>query len=261
MTESEWLASTDPQAMLQFLSGKASDRKLRLFACACVRSIRQHLIEPAGRDALQVSERYADGDASPRQLAKAGRSAENAWTAKNNAQPQAYALSRAAGEVGGLLITAIDAAKSCTDKEAFDTAWSANICAAHVTGRQAAILAVPATYDDPDTYVREELAGRLKQYACQSGFLHDIIGNPFRPMPALPAPVLSWHDRLVPRLAQSIYDERLLPEGTLDNSRLAILSGALLDASCKDETLLGHLWSPGPHVRGCFAVDIILGRS
>ena len=47
----------------------------------------------------------------------------------------------------------------------------------------------------------------------------------------------------------------------LGNSRLAILADALLDTGCDDEGLLGHLRSPGPHVRGCWAVDVILGKS
>jgi len=39
VTEKEWLACTDPTTMLEFLGGKAGDRKLRLFACACVRRV------------------------------------------------------------------------------------------------------------------------------------------------------------------------------------------------------------------------------
>ena len=88
-----------------------------------------------------------------------------------------------------------------------------------------------------------------------------VFGNPFRPPPPLPPAVLAWSDRLVPRLAQAIYDDRRLPEGTLDPARLGILADALLDAGCEDEELLGHLRSTGPHVRGCFAIDLILGRS
>src|ERR1700720_2978691 len=60
MTEAEWLACTDPTPMLKFLRGKASDRKLRLFACACCRRY-CHMLTPETLDALRVAERFADG--------------------------------------------------------------------------------------------------------------------------------------------------------------------------------------------------------
>jgi hypothetical protein len=91
--------------------------------------------------------------------------------------------------------------------------------------------------------------------------LRDIFGNPFRPSPTLPPAVLAWNDRTIPRLAEAVYEERKMPEGTLDPARLAILADALLDAGCDDEALLAHLRGPGPHVRGCWAVDLILGKS
>jgi hypothetical protein len=71
---------------------------------------------------------------------------------------------------------------------------------------------------------------------------------------------LNWHDGTVRRIAQAIYDERRLPAGTLDTGRLAILADALLDAGCDNEELLQHCRSAGPHVRGCWAVDLILGK-
>jgi hypothetical protein len=80
-------------------------------------------------------------------------------------------------------------------------------------------------------------------------------------LPPLTTAVLAWNDRTGPRLAQAAYDDRHLPEGTLDPARLGILADALLDAGCDDEELLAHLRSPGPHVRGCCAVDAVLGRS
>jgi hypothetical protein len=56
------------------------------------------------------------------------------------------------------------------------------------------------------------------------------------------------------KIAQAIYDDRRF-------SDLPILADALEDAGCRDPEILGHLRSPGPHARGCFALDVILGRS
>ena len=83
--------------------------------------------------------------------------------------------------------------------------------------------------------------------------LRDIISNPFRPSPLLPPTVLAWHDRTICRIAEGIYVER-----TFD--RLPILHDALLDAGCDDETILSHCRSEGPHVRGCWVIDLILGK-
>jgi hypothetical protein len=60
-------------------------------------------------------------------------------------------------------------------------------------------------------------------------------------------------------LARAAYDQRLMPRGELDSARLAVLADALLDASCTAAEVLGHLRGPGPHVRGCVAVDLSLG--
>jgi hypothetical protein len=62
-------------------------------------------------------------------------------------------------------------------------------------------------------------------------------------------------------LARAAYDHRILSAGTLDPTRLAMLADALLDAGCDDADLLGHLRSAGPHVRGCFVLDALLGLS
>jgi hypothetical protein len=62
-------------------------------------------------------------------------------------------------------------------------------------------------------------------------------------------------------LARSAYEQRELPAGTLDVARLGVLADALEEAGCADAGLLGHLRGPGPHVRGCWAVDLLLGKS
>jgi len=60
MNEQEWLACTDPEPMLEFLRGKASERKLRLFFCACCRG-KHYTICPQGLAAVTVAEAVADG--------------------------------------------------------------------------------------------------------------------------------------------------------------------------------------------------------
>jgi hypothetical protein len=90
--------------------------------------------------------------------------------------------------------------------------------------------------------------------------LRCIFVNPFRPVTISPA-VLTWNDAVVVRLAQAAYEERHLPAGTLDNSRLAVLADALEEAGCTSEDILDHLRGPGTHVRGCWPVDLCLGKS
>ncbi|HEY7428983.1 MAG TPA: hypothetical protein VH682_32430 [Gemmataceae bacterium] len=97
--------------------------------------------------------------------------------------------------------------------------------------------------------------------AFQCSLILDLFGNTFRPSLPLPPAVLAWHDAVVVRLAQAAYDERHLPSGTLDNSRLAVLADALEEGGCTDADILGHLRGPGPHVRGCWSVDLCLGKS
>ncbi|MBI1915699.1 MAG: hypothetical protein HYS12_13350 [Planctomycetes bacterium] len=91
--------------------------------------------------------------------------------------------------------------------------------------------------------------------------VRDVIANPFRPLPLLDKGVLAWSGGIIPRLAQAIYDDRHLPTGTLDAERLAVLADALEDAGLTEAELLGHLRKPGPHFRGCWPVDLLLGRS
>lgn len=67
MTEGEWNTCTDSRPMLKFLQGKASERKLRLFACACCRSV-WHLLTETCHQAVQAAEQYGDGEGTLEQL-------------------------------------------------------------------------------------------------------------------------------------------------------------------------------------------------
>jgi hypothetical protein len=87
--------------------------------------------------------------------------------------------------------------------------------------------------------------------------LRCIAGNPFRPISVDPAIVTPT----VASLARAAYDEPLLPSGEIEGDRLAVLSDALEEAGCDDADILAHLRVPGPHVRGCHILDLLLGLS
>src|SRR5262245_38322332 len=79
MTEAEWLTCAEPQQILRFLRGKATERKLRLLACACVRQIWYLLAEGHGRWAVEVADLHADGLVGDQELMAA---CENAIKAR-----------------------------------------------------------------------------------------------------------------------------------------------------------------------------------
>jgi hypothetical protein len=85
---------------------------------------------------------------------------------------------------------------------------------------------------------------------CERDFLrtlHDIIGNPFRPVPFDPR----WKTADVVGLARGIYEDRAF-------ERMPLLADALMDAGCADERVIAHCREPGAHYRGCWAVDAVL---
>lgn len=277
MTESDWLTSADPQRMLEVVQFGApgmenvpylaTPRKLRLFAVACCRQVWDGvgcgncpvgdvpdpycpnchgtgyiggLTDERSRRAVEVAERYADGEATEKQMAHWRQRFEH-----DHPDPP---------EWGWLLVH-----NACRDLRYFGD----NLV---------------------NTY-------RFIQPAIQAALLRDIFGNPWRPVakycrrcdgtgkliiPALPrgwqycphcngrrhplAGCFEWRDGTVPRLAQAAYDDRRA-DGTLDPTRLMVLADALEEAGCADTEILGHLRGPGPHVRGCWALDLILGRS
>jgi hypothetical protein len=90
--------------------------------------------------------------------------------------------------------------------------------------------------------------------ASQCDLLRDLF--PYR-LPSIPPQCLRPE---VVQLAQVAYQERLLPSSELDSACLTILADALEEAGCTDQALLSHLRTPGFHVRGCWAVDLILAK-
>jgi hypothetical protein len=89
--------------------------------------------------------------------------------------------------------------------------------------------------------------------ARSRSLLHCVFGNPFKSS-ALDPSWLDWNGSTVVKLAQGIYDDRAF-------DRLPVLADALEEAGCHDADILGHCRHPGPHVRGCWVVDLLTGRN
>ena len=95
---------------------------------------------------------------------------------------------------------------------------------------------------------------RASEFPYQAAVARCIF-NPF--VIAIPA----WQSPTALALAQAAYEERVMPNCELELQRLCILADAIEDAGCSDTELLAHLRGPGPHYRGCWAVDAVLGRA
>jgi hypothetical protein len=92
--------------------------------------------------------------------------------------------------------------------------------------------------------------GLARDAARQAELLRCVLGNPFRPVTLDP----SWLTSTVASLAQGIYAERAF-------DRLPILCDALQDAGCDSADILDHCRGPGPHARGCWVIDLVLGEA
>jgi hypothetical protein len=265
MTEREWLACADPVEMLEFLRDKASGRKLRLFACACCRRVWHIMNHKAGQDAVCVAEHFADGFSSQDEMQIAFNAAfaqaetmVNAWSsaqldARQRLETQ-QELSRT--ETDAYWIDFRNYATTNLNASAYyAAAWSATIrFDPHGPSYDAADAAAGINSSPGDDY--EDRAAFECERSVQSVILRDIIFNPFRHIAINPM----WLTPTVTNFAQSAYDERIMPSGELDPARLAVLSDALEESGCDNAAILGHLRSPGPHVRGCWIIDLLLGK-
>jgi hypothetical protein len=229
MDEGQWLTCENPQRMLEFLRGRASNRKRRLFAVACCRLAWRQTTDGRAGEAMTLAERYADEAATAVELraacAAAWEAAKAAWSFGRTAEG---ALARAA------------AAAAAPDRK---------------YARSARIGLDPVLIGSR-SIARDAVGGPR----AQAQLLRDLFGNPFRPPPPIDPHWLTWEAGTVKRLAQAAYDERDLPAGTLDQDRLAVLADALEEAGCQDVQILGHLRSGGEHYRGCHILDTLLGK-
>jgi hypothetical protein len=197
--------------MIRLLEHRTSERKVRLFGCACCRRIWHLLTDGRSRAAVEASQRFADGLCSTDEL-----------------QSTAGAASAAVLEAEGALWAG-----------GSRQALAAASAAARTATWEAARLALEAA------------EGSREERLAQCSLLRDLF-HPFYSGVVAPA-WRSWNGGAIALLAQAIYDD-----GGFD--RLPILADMLEDAGCADRAILDHCRGPGPHIRGCWIVDRILGK-
>jgi len=223
-SEEDWLAGTDPQELLRFVRKRASDRKLRFFACACCRRIWHLLPDPRSRAAIETGERFADGCASLEELSAACDAADSAFTELDDRHG---------------LETAASAATSTCEIEDMG-------CFAASAAHEAALCAGAGLAG------WELRVARRRARRDQCRILRDIVGNPFRPVLLDPA-WQHWREGTIVQLATAIHDQ-------LGFDALPVLADALEEAGCTNPEVLGHCRGSGPHIRGCWVVDLLIGK-
>jgi hypothetical protein len=237
MTETEWLVCEDTKPMLEFLRDRASSRKLCLFAACCCRHIWPHLVRRS-RKGVEVAERYFEGRAREAALNAAIAEATTAFEEFPDNTIEHY----------------VSFAASLVPVNDVEEADAVAYTVAKVIGYFAAY---PDESIEPTDETEALYAARLQlEQTRQCRVLQCIVGNPFRPVHLPPehrtSPIVA--------LARAASDERQLPSGELDPQRLAVLADALEETGAPGE-MVAHLRSPGPHVRGCFVIDLCLGLS
>jgi hypothetical protein len=243
MTQEQWFAESNPDKLLAFVSRSgrpiARDRRCRLFACACARSVWQ-LLPTDARSALQISERLAEGHATPTDmLAAAVRLPEVTAT------PTQCAIAAAGWASGaipwfawpnphdGLQFSPAEAARLATRAIASTTVGRA-----------------PPGPSTPEWWHRGWNRVYHDARARQAAILRDI----FPPPGDAPRLDREWLTSTVSAIARQM-------DQTGDFSAAPILADALQDAGCTDETVLQCCRAAGTvHVRGNWVVDLVMGR-
>jgi hypothetical protein len=286
MTEAEWLASEDPAEMLGLFAPEGaigiSPRKLRLFACACVRQAWGRLTDPRSRAAVEVAELFADGGATEGSLRVARGAADDA---------------HADGPDDDRVVTIYDAWACCL----LDIGEGARLVLTTPHSSPPAVMAALLRDIVGNPWRPVWWADDPKKHARPRATFGGPSDDGAKGHPARVEMRRAWLTPTVLALARAAYDERVrvwkgrihdhdeetgyIDTGTLDPARLAVLADALEEAGCDSEDLLMHLrgWGrcfcrtgpshgmeelcggrgwlkAGPHVRGCWAVDLVLGK-
>jgi hypothetical protein len=273
MSPAEWLMTWGDHEQIERLQRRLSHRKERLFVAACCRQVLHLVPEEPCRLAVEAAEAFADGQISARKLRLVRRAAEasrgvllHEWRAGGVAS---YIPRTRKTEADFLMADARSLAAFACELAA-QTEYSLRGTWGRIATYRAreaaefeqyyqALLAAPdeACATPPDGCWEEQAAeaayreGRLAATRGQVEVLFDIFGSLTGPGNVDPA-WLTWNSSTVAKMAAAIYADR-------EWSILPLLADALEDAGCGNRDLQEHLRGPGPHVRGCWALDLLLG--
>jgi hypothetical protein len=230
------------QAVETFPNCRASDRKLRLFACACYHGIRHLLPDLRAQAAVEVAEQVAEGVASEEERRRAEATVrepldalEGRWRASQGAERRDLLPTHEALALAGVIL--------------WDQPQKAAYYAASNAHFAFACIANPGAASSDSGFC----TSRAAEERVQTDLLRCIFGPlPFRPAFLDPS-WLAWGNGTVPRVAQDIYDDRAF-------ERLPILADALEEVGCTDAEILAHCRQRGLHVPGCWVVDWLLRK-
>ncbi|WP_052552365.1 hypothetical protein [Gemmata sp. SH-PL17] len=208
---------------------------MRFFAFSCCRFAWPAVTDERSRRVIEIAELHAVNLATLTQFNDAISDAYAARCEAQMARENLFAAS--APHIDHVRATSISAVI------ATHVAWSA---------------AANGFYNGMLAQTRDALAFRMKLDAggtqilagemCHT--LRDIFGNPFRPVRFSP----EWRTNTALALAERMYAAR-------DFGTLPVLADALQDAGCDNEMILNHCRDPlALHVRGCWVVDLVLGK-
>jgi hypothetical protein len=240
MRPEQW-ESASLREMLPATPGQVSDRKLDLFNGWCCHALWPYLTDPRSRAAARYAEQHVEQGCPD--------------------SPEREAILLAAkAAVEELIKKAHHAPTAAECRRRFVYAWAAQIAQQALGHDQPnrGVYANALLTAQAFGYANDERAACLpgseelrdERLKTQAAIFRDIVGNPFDPVALDPR----WRTEDTLGLARGIYEDRAFV-------RLPLLGDALMDAGCDDERLLSHCRTRGSHARGCWAVDLILGKS
>ena len=253
-----WLAATNQTPMMEFFRSTASERRLRLLACAVIHSAP---FAPDGQSMWDLAKTYSWFEQKARRYVTeaSGEVIETQELVPMTCHQAVEIAERSADTPGmesdlAMAAEAMSAASYYAEAGVWDPTQPPGAegryriagCFEGTTTRYENLARgiFPERLDGWDLPISQDFLPTL------ASIVRDVFRNPFRPVAVDPA----WLTSDVVALAGGVYAERAF-------DRLPILADALQDAGCDHAGVLDHCRSEGPHVRGCWVVDLLLGKT